>query len=433
MSEPSALQNEPLPRRRSALALLDTVPELASHLTFIRGEVRMRVCDINNLYSPTGGGVRTYLERKLRYYRERGDTPYGLMVPSLTPQHSVEGVCERYDLPALRLGSSGYALTVSPKAVRQAMRQFKPDVVEVGSAYVLPALVHAALRDRELRQPRRAVIGFVHAIYPNTYVEAPLTNLVGPKVGKMAAAVADQHMRLTYNSFDATFVASQVVQENLEGIGVRNVYRTPLGFDASRFSPSLRSEEARARWGAGPKDKLVIFVGRISLEKSVDFLMSEFPELRKIPGVKTVVVGHGPLEDEVRVVSERHGGMMLTGFMTDQKALAELYASADVMLSMGRFETFSLAALEAQASGTPVVAVNEGAAAELVRNSGVGAVYQHGERGALVEAIRSTLDTPQAARDQLAEWAKNTFSWDACFNLMHQRYEETVERVRREG
>lgn len=392
----------------------------------------MRVCDLNNLYSPTGGGVRTYHERKIRYYQDRGDTPYALMVPSSAPSHRQDGPIERFDLPSVALGGSGYGLTVSPSAVAAALRRFQPDVIEVGSAYVMPALVHAALRDKSLRQPRRAVVGFMHANYPDTYVE-PLFRKGGKLLGKFGLSLADQHVKATYGHFDATFVGSRHIQNKLEALGVPHVYRTPLGFDPEQFYPERRSQSVRERWGVSKDERLLVFVGRLASDKGIEDLLLAYPELCKIPGVKTVVVGHGPRESEVQGVRARYGGMTLTGFMTDQVALAELYAAADAVLSLGRFETFSLATLEAQASGTPVVAPSEGGAGELVRDAGVGATFESGNAASLVAACQKALATPPEQRQALARWARDHYAWTVSFDRLHQRYEQTLERVRSEA
>lgn len=392
----------------------------------------MRVCDINNLYSPTGGGVRTYHERKIRYYLGQPETPYALMVPSLTPSVVHDENVARYHLSAMPLGQSGYGLTISPSVVRNALRDFQPDVIEVGSAYVMPPLVHAALRAKELRQPRRAVVGFVHANYPDTYA-APFGARLSPWFGRAARGLADQHLRATYSGFDATFVASHHLVAKLRGLGVDHVYRAPLGVDADHFHPGRRSDAVRQAWGVSADERLIVFIGRLALDKGIDVLLDAYPTLRALPKTRFVVVGHGAWEAEVRRTAAAHGGLTLAGFMTDQNALADLYASADVVLSLGQFETFSLATLEAMASGTPVVAPERGGAGELVAEAPSGATFELGSVASLVAACREALETTLDQRAALAHWAGRTYAWSVSFDRLHRFYEQTVERVRSEA
>ena len=77
----------------------------------------MRLLDINNLYSPTGGGVRTYHERRAAYHAQRGDVAYALVVPSDRAWHSREGGFERFGVPGLPLGSSGYRQIIGSRGL----------------------------------------------------------------------------------------------------------------------------------------------------------------------------------------------------------------------------------------------------------------------------------------------------------------------------
>ncbi|HLE56599.1 MAG TPA: glycosyltransferase family 1 protein, partial [Rhodothermia bacterium] len=62
----------------------------------------MRICDINNFYTPVGGGVRVYHDRKLAYCRDR-DIPYCLVVPSNRFERVREGSALRLHVPSIRL------------------------------------------------------------------------------------------------------------------------------------------------------------------------------------------------------------------------------------------------------------------------------------------------------------------------------------------
>src|SRR5690606_34834842 len=80
---------------------------------------------------------------------------------------------------------------------------------------------------------------------------------------------------------------------------------------------------------------------------------------------RLVVAGDGPLRGRLQR-SARNLPVLFTGFVTDRNELAALLASADVALNPGPIETFCLAALEALASGTPVVAARSSALPELL-------------------------------------------------------------------
>ena len=82
------------------------------------------------------------------------------------------------------------------------------------------------------------------------------------------------------------------------------------------------------------------------------------------------MVGDGPLR--ARLERERSPGRVLLGYTRDRAAIADLMAAADLYVSPSPHETFGLAALEAMASGTPVLSVPVGGVAEQVERSGGG-------------------------------------------------------------
>ena len=75
-------------------------------------DVAMRICDVNNNYSPTGGGVRTYHHEKIRYMRAHPQHTYCLVVPSDRETWEQDGNIVHAHVPAVALGGSGYRMIV---------------------------------------------------------------------------------------------------------------------------------------------------------------------------------------------------------------------------------------------------------------------------------------------------------------------------------
>jgi alpha-1,6-mannosyltransferase len=126
-----------------------------------------------------------------------------------------------------------------------------------------------------------------------------------------------------------------------------------------------------------------------------------------VPAV-LVVAGDGPLRKRL---ARRAAGLPVafTGFVGDRGALARLLATADVVLAPGPVETFGLAALEALACGTPVVASAESALPEVIGPAGVGAT----EDG-FADGVRAVLGWPEAWRRQVARRRAEEFGWPAA-------------------
>ena len=108
--------------------------------------------------------------------------------------------------------------------------------------------------------------------------------------------------------------------------------------------------------------------------------------------------------------------MELVGHLADRRAVAQLLGSADVVLAPGPVETFGLAALEALACGTPIVAASTSAVAELVE--GDAGRTARPEARVIAEAIASLLAVPEVRRRAAARARAESFPWSRTTDTM---------------
>ncbi len=104
--------------------------------------------------------------------------------------------------------------------------------------------------------------------------------------------------------------------------------------------------------------------------------------------------------------------MHFTGFIADRNRLATLLASSDVSLAPGPHETFGLAALEALAAGTPVVASRSSALADIVTED-CGAVADD-DPASFAQAVTDVLALPPGDRRRAARHRAEQFTWPAA-------------------
>ncbi len=394
----------------------------------------MRICDVNNFYSPTGGGVRIYHERKLDYFADLNRTAYALVVPSERLHIERRGAVTIAELPARAIGD-GYRAITRSRELGRFFAEFKPDVVEIGSPYLMPRLVDRALRlalRRGLEKPA-ATVGFVHADYPDTYVapalerslRGPLRPLRGP-----LHQLAERHLGRTYAPMSATFGASVHVLRKLRRLGLRRLFHTPLGVETHQFTPAKRDLERRRQLGIADDERVLLFLGRLSREKGIDLLLSAWPRLAGRPGLRLVIAGHGPRNAEVAVLALRDPSIVCLDHIDDRDEVAGWMASADLFLSLGAFETFSLTTLEALACQTPVLAPQSGGAAELIRQLGAGQIFADNDPEALCAAIlRATALDPATAK-RLRSTIEAEYSWDAACRRLHGAYRTILDAHR---
>ncbi|MCA9659832.1 MAG: glycosyltransferase, partial [Myxococcales bacterium] len=258
----------------------------------------MRILDLNNFYSPTGGGVRTYHERKLDFFAGRPEDRYTLVLPGTRDRVEARGAAQIVEVPARGMGGAGYRAITSSRALARLIADVRPELIEIGSPYVLPWLVRRALARAGI--DGCATVGFVHADVPDTYVRPALAarRLLRPLAGP-AAALAERQMARTYRWMSATFGASEHVLAKLRALGLRRLFHTPLGVEAGIFAPARRSLELRRAHGIADDERLLLYLGRLSGEKGIDLLLAAWPRLagrtdRAGARLRLVIAGHGP-------------------------------------------------------------------------------------------------------------------------------------------
>ncbi|MBD3640601.1 MAG: glycosyltransferase family 1 protein [Marinobacter sp.] len=171
--------------------------------------------------------------------------------------------------------------------------------------------------------------------------------------------------RWFHNRTDITLVPTRKMQQVTRAMGISATGLWSRGIDSHRFSPHKRDNELRRRWGLAPNDRAVIYVGRLAAEKNLRLAVACYERIRGLhPNSRFVLVGDGPLRREL---SERHPEYLLCGIRRGEE-LAKYYASGDLFLFPSKTDTFGNVVLEAMASGLAVVAFDDGAASEHIRN-----------------------------------------------------------------
>jgi alpha-1,6-mannosyltransferase len=139
-----------------------------------------------------------------------------------------------------------------------------------------------------------------------------------------------------------------------------------------------------------------------------------------------MIVGSGP--QRARLASLATGQRVIfLPHEADRDRLADMLAALDLYVSPAPFETFGLAVCQALASGVPVVSVDHGAAAELVRASGVGALAPVGDATALSEAILGALDAAgPTQRGRARRYVEEHHTWDVAFTRLFGLYRQLL-------
>lgn len=301
----------------------------------------MRVAIVSETFLPVINGVTNSVMRVVDHLVRCGHQPL-VVAPGAVPATYQGAPVVR--LPAVDLPVvDSMPIGVPTRRVLTALRDFQPDVVHLAAPTVVGAVGLWAAR--RLGLPTVAVYQTDVAGFADSY-----------GLG-FAARPAWRWTRLLHSAADRTLAPSSAAAAALIDHGIPRVHRWARGVDTVRFRPSRRDDKLRAE--LAPNGELLVgFVGRLAPEKKVLRLTA----LQDMPGIRLVVVGDGPDRGKL---AKRLPQAAFLGFKTGEE-LAEAYASLDVFVHTGPFETFCQAVQEALASGLPVIAPDAGGPRDLV-------------------------------------------------------------------
>ena len=390
---------------------------------------KIRVCDINDFFTLTGGGVRRYHLEKLRFMARRDDIEYHLLVPSSYAGVEIHGNSRIHHVPALAMGSSGYRLVSNPLAFRRVLAQIRPDVIEVGSPYTTPDWVRLAclgLRAHSGQKPR--FVGFWHANFPVTDV-GRFFGGQHSRLGRLAERAAWAWARRTFGRFDVTMAATEVMVNQLTSHGISRVTHTPLGVDTAMFHPRRRDADLRSTWHAGPDDVVLCYPNRLSEEKNYRPLLGAYELLRQA-GHKPILVvaGHGPGVLEVKALAAKYPEVHYMGYLERPIDMARLMASVDVVATLCPYETFGLAAVEAMACGVALLGSAKMSIGELLETCRCGIALEETTPETVADAWLELCKPGRAellGKRGLAE-SQQRYSWKATFSRVIGVYDAVL-------
>ncbi len=228
-----------------------------------------------------------------------------------------------------------------------------------------------------------------------------------------------------YGQAERVYVPTQSTAEGLvaSGIDRDKLVDFTRGVDTRQFGPDRGSWWSRRKLG-GKDATILLYVGRLSREKGVPLLAEAFRRAAADrPDLRLAIVGEGPGREEIERLLKGTPHKLLGPLTGDD--LAAAYASADIFCLPSETETFGQVAVEAAASGLPVITVDRGAAHERVVDGETGLVATAGDPASLAEAIGRLADDSEL-RDRMGRAAlshiASTPSWDDVFGELVSGY-----------
>jgi alpha-1,6-mannosyltransferase len=379
-----------------------------------RPAASLSVLDATEWFGETSGGIRTYLLEKGRYVAERRHLRQVVIVPgdhdAIEDASGVRFV--RLRGPAIPRHRP-YRFLFATRSLTRVIRHERPDVVEIGSPFLIPWLVQRAVRHSDV-----PLVYFHH-----TDVARVVSNVTPAAVHQQVTPLVWRYLRQIARRCAVALVATAGGKRELEAHGFERVQRVPLGVDIDTFTPARRADAAALRSRLDlPDAPLAVFAGRFAREKELEVVLDAWSRVEAQTGARLMLVGAGP--DAARLRAHPYARRVLfQPFVSDRAQLATLLAAADVYVAPGPAETFGLAAVEAMACGTPVLSVNRGGVAEHVTESGAGVCYEPKDVTSAVHAAVRLLSANLPALGARARaYAVAEHSWPHVFDRLFGIY-----------
>lgn len=342
-----------------------------------------RILQVANFYSSHSGGLRTTVDALGRSYTGAG-LERVLVVPGPVDADEDTPAGRRITLRSPRVpGMGGYRALAGTGGVRAVLAELPPDRLEVSDKCTVVGLGPWAARN-----------GVRSVLVSHERLDAILAPRVPP--GFPLGVLADWWNGRLAHRFDAVVAPSAFAATEFTRIGASDVSVVPLGVDLDVFHP--RARERPADVNGDDNEVSLVCVGRLSREKRPDVAIDTLRALRVYGlAARLWMVGDGPSRGALETRA-RDLPVVFTGHLHDRRALAVLLARADVALAPCPYETFGLAALEALACGTPVVAADGGAVPEIVQ-AGQGAATGAVAAPAPASFAAASIDVLRGARE----------------------------------
>jgi len=374
----------------------------------------LRIAIFSGNYNYVRDGANMTLNRLVAYLERQG-IPVRVYSPTTdTPAFEPAGTLISVpSIPVPRRREYRIALGL-PRSVREDLLRFNPTILHLSA----PDLLGYAAQ----RQARRMNIPAVASFHTRfeTYME-----YYG--LGFLKSSVL-RYMRHFYNRCAQIYAPSTCTADSLRKDGLSQEIRIwSRGVDRRQYHPGRRDWGWRQSLGIGPDEAVLLFVGRLVLEKGLDVLaaLSDRLEERGVSH-KVLIVGEGP---ERQSMQERLPNAIFTGFLAGDD-LARAYASADIFINPSTTEAFGNVTLEAMASGLPCICADATGSRSLVVPGNNGFLITPTSVDDYVSRTAELINDAILRRHMGATGRKLSaqYDWDTVMETLVGHYREVLAR-----
>ncbi|MBD1399350.1 glycosyltransferase family 4 protein [Pelovirga terrestris] len=291
-----------------------------------------------------------------------------------------EATVKNYNFPFVRLIQS---ITYDPRLVFQSLRiikDFKPDILQSHSY-------------------KSHVICFCLKIITGT---PWIAFFHGWCTGGFKIKLYKYLDKFLFGFADRVVVVSNGMASGLNKrwIGKNKIYTIYNAVDPNEYALTDSTSNIREQYGICSSAPLIGVVGRFSHEKGHCYFVEALPQIiKKIPGLKVLFIGDGPLQEEIQQQVDQSGLKSHVIFTGYQSNVQNFYREIDLLVLPSLSEGMPNVALEAMLFGKPVVATRVGGVPEVVVDGETGILVDSQNAEQLSAAVIRLFKHPEMLRD----------------------------------
>lgn len=388
----------------------------------------MRILLSSDLYFPAVNGISQFTRNLAQGLAKRGHT-VGIIAASPTGKRDIEfeGDVTIYRTRAVVFPFyQNIRISLAPQVeVRRIVKDFKPDVMHT---QLLLGIGQAVMSVSE--RYKIPMVSTSHAMPENLMDNLKHLSNFSKPINYMLR----EYGRRFHNRAD---IITSPTQSAIDGFGKhasklkKQVKIISNGIDLSVFTPTQAPDAIYEKYHLPKNKPIITYIGRIDVEKHIDVVIHAVARVLRERDVHMLIAGYGVAEESLRQMVSDLGikqHVTFAGFVPEEDKV-ELEKVGYLYCIASPVELQCIAALEAMASGQPVVAVNAGALPELCQDGRNGYLFELDDDQEAADKIFAILDNPELREKFSAESLKIAHSHDIEHTLdeFEKVYKEAIK------
>lgn len=330
-------------------------------------------------------------------------------------------------LPALIYRGQGLRMSLPLGFSLQQLKKFKPDVIHVHTPFAVGW--EAVIGSTVFKIP---LVGEHHTFYDHYLKHVGLEYAWAKRLSwKITAGY--------YNRCDSVVSPSKSLADSLLESGLKKPMRViPNSIDTEIFSPISEEEKIEYRNKYDISGFSIVYMGRISYEKSIDKVILSFKKVLEKDASKTLklmLIGAGPEKNNLKALINKLGiekSVIWTGILRGEE-LAKTMACNNIFVTASKSENMPLSVLEGMACGLPIIAVSENGMKEIIRDSFNGYLCQADDEKEMAQKIDNILKD----KEKKEIFSKNSrelalhYSKEKIMDSFEECYKETINNYQK--